>query len=583
MAQETTWRARRAALFDRLTARRIGRLPETALLAEPEPRTIGLFARGRQLVSGDFLFSGHLVEAPGRSIWDVPEGNAMIEAEVQGCTWLDDLAALGDGKARERAQAWVADWIARYGSGRGAGWTPGLTGRRVMRWVGHAGLLTRGLEAPARAVFLQSLARQARFLSRRAAAAPEGLPRFEAAAALVHAGLYLQGFEAEIEPGLNLLNAAARGWIDAEGAIPSRNPEELMEIFALLIRVQQVLAEQGRPTPSDILGGIERAAPTLRLLRHADGALARFQGGGRGAEGRLDQALAASGIKATRQSSPRMGYARLTAGRTTVIADAAPPPAGAASADAHASTLSFELTSGRRPLIVNCGSGRSFGTEWRRAGRATPSHSTLGIEGYSSSRLAAPRRRKLGEVEYLADVPSRVIIETNELRDAHRLELAHNGYQPTHGLTHARRLDLRGDGRALMGEDMLTTMNDADVARFLRVQEGLSPPGIPFGIHFHLHPDVDASLDMGGSAVSLALKSGEIWVFRHDGTVEMTLAPTVYLENGRLKPRAALQVVLSGRAMSYATRIRWSLAKAQETPVSVRDLAQDRPADSDEA
>ena len=37
------------------------------------------------------------------------------------------------------------------------------------------------------------------------------------------------------------------------------------------------------------------------------------------------------------------------------------------------------------------------------------------------------------------------------------------------------------------------------------------------------------------------------------------------------------QIVLSGRAMDYATRIRWSLAKAQDTPISIRDLNRDDP------
>jgi hypothetical protein len=51
----------------------------------------------------------------------------------------------------------------------------------------------------------------------------------------------------------------------------------------------------------------------------------------------------------------------------------------------------------------------------------------------------------------------------------------------------------------------------------------------------------------------------------------------VFLEKGRLKPRAAKQVVLSGVALDYATRIRWSLAKAQDTPVGLRDLVMDEP------
>jgi hypothetical protein len=66
-------------------------------------------------------------------------------------------------------------------------------------------------------------------------------------------------------------------------------------------------------------------------------------------------------------------------------------------------------------------------------------------------------------------------------------------------------------------------------------------------------------------------------VFRHDGAGEMRLEPSVYLENGRLRPRATQQVVLSGRAMSYATRIRWSLSKAQDTPTALRDVKENQP------
>ncbi len=99
--------------------------------------------------------------------------------------------------------------------------------------------------------------------------------------------------------------------------------------------------------------------------------------------------------------------------------------------------------------------------------------------------------------------------------------------------------------------------------------------GVPYDIRFHLHPDVDASVDMGGSAVSLALKSGEIWIFRLDGATKMSVEASVYLEKLRLKPRATKQIVLSGSVMQYASRVRWSLSKAQDTPISIRDLATD--------
>ncbi|MDG4951594.1 hypothetical protein NLM59_11750, partial [Weeksellaceae bacterium KMM 9724] len=71
---------------------------------------IGLFARGRQLVAGNFLFAGQLVEDAEASIWALGVRNPRILEEIHGFAWLDDLAAVGDLPARDRAQAWTWDW-----------------------------------------------------------------------------------------------------------------------------------------------------------------------------------------------------------------------------------------------------------------------------------------------------------------------------------------------------------------------------------------------------------------------------------------------------------------------------------------
>jgi uncharacterized heparinase superfamily protein len=226
-------------------------------------------------------------------------------------------------------------------------------------------------------------------------------------------------------------------------------------------------------------------------------------------------------------------------------------------------------------VVVNCGSGASFGLEWRRAGRATPSHSALALGGYSNARLDTPDRDT--GVEALIDGPDHVPVEISIATDGTSFQGGHNGYIHSHGLTHARSLDLTLDGRGLAGEDMLLAMEDADKRQFDRAMDVNQLNGVRFDIRFHLHPDIDATVDLGGAAISMALKSGEIWVFRHDGTHDLALEPGVYLETTRLKPRAAQQIVLSGLAFDYATRIRWSLSKAQETAIGVRDLQIDDP------
>lgn len=576
MSSADTFASRGTRALNRVYARLARRQKAaTGFVSQPEPRTIGSFARGRQLVGGNLLFAGTLIEAADISLWDIAAPDLAYDADRHGFGWLDDLAAVGDATARTTAQDWLMGWIERYDGGAGPGWTPDLTGRRVVRWINHAIFLLRGQDKDASDRFYRALARQTWFLNKRWQGASPGLPRFEALTGLIFAGLSLEGMEALAEPAVRAMARECRDQIDDQGGLPTRNAEELLEVFTLLTWAAAALHESGRSTPQDHIQAIERIAPTLRTLRHSDGGLARFHGGGRGLEGRLDHALAASQIKIRHADGLSMGYARLSAGRTSIVVDASVPPAGTASYNAHASTLAFELTSGRRPLVVNCGSGASFGLEWRRAGRATPSHSVLCLDGFSSARLGEPERGTGREM--LVDGPTHVPIEMSQAPDAVRFQGGHDGYGATHGLTLARTLELTFDGRGLAGEDMLLAMDDVAKRRFDKCLDATRLAGIGFDIRFHLHPDVDAAVDLGGAAVSMALKSGEIWVFRHDGVQDLSLQASVYLETGRLKPRATKQIVLSGRAMEYATRVRWSLSKAQDTAVAVRDLNRDDP------
>ncbi len=552
-----------AQAMNRLAVRREARAaPAMGFVQQPEPRTIGMFARGRQLMSGHFLMAGRLIEAPATSLWTLAAHDPAFASEAHGFGWLDDLAAVGDGAARARAQDWTWDWIARYGRGRGPGWTPDVTGRRLIRWINHAIFLLNGRSPQQSQAFFAALSVQVEFAARRWPAARPGLPRFEALTGLIYAGLALKGLNHHAGAAITALAADCATEIDTQGGIRTRNPEELLEVLTLLTWAAQALTEAGRSLPAPHAAAIARIAPCLRSLRHADGGLARFHGGGRGMEGRLDLALAASGVKVA-GTGPAMGYLRLAAGRTTVIIDAADPPGGAAGPSAHASTLAFELTSGRRPLIVSCGSGVPFGQVWARAGRATVSHSVLALEGYSSSRLGRGQADALVERAHV--VMARPTGSTGYV-------LAHDGWLRTHGLTQTRELTLSPDGRRLTGVDTLAAETDAGVEMLTRVLVRRRGDPLQFHLRFHLHPDVEAALDLGGTAVSMVLRSGEVWVFRLADASELGIETSVYLEKGRLKPRSAQQIAVSGTLTGAEARIGWTLAKAQDTPLAIRDL-----------
>ncbi|MFD2101969.1 heparinase II/III family protein [Tabrizicola soli] len=551
--------ADRLAVLAALRAR-----PASGFAVQPEPRSVGSVTRGERLVAGEVFLAGHLVAAPGVPLWDIAAPDADFSAAAQGFGWLDDLAALGTKPARRQAQDWTWHWIARHGAGQGAGWTPELTGRRILRWLHHAALLLAGRDRAQAGGLYRALSRQAAYLARRWKAAPAGLPRIEALVGLVHAGVLLAGMQRLIGPATAALAAACEAEIDAEGGIASRNPEELSELLTLLAWTAGVLTEGAHPVPAALSAAIRRIAPTLRVLRHADGGLARFHGGGAGAEGRLDQALALAGVRAGASAPIAMGFARLSGRRTTVIVDASAPPGGRAARRAHASTAAFELTSGRRPVVVSCGAGEAFGPAWRQAARATQSHSVLAMEGASSSRLGA------GE-----DLAERAVVTACRITpglEGTDLYLAHDGWLASHGLTASRSLTLSHDGRRLSGVDSLTALTHEARRRFEELMTATAMTGAGFAIRFHLHPEVEAELDLAEAAVTLHLRSGEVWIFRFTGPVALGLEPSAYLEAGRSQPWPCAQIVLHGNARGFETRIGWTLAKAKDTPLAIRDL-----------
>ena len=572
MSGKTSASVRLTRLADRYAAFAARRAkPAAGFISQPEPRSIGLYARGKQMMAGNILLAGHLAEAPNAFLWDIHAPDPAFQAEAQGFSWLDDLAALGTPVARARAQDWTWGWIARHGSGAGVGWSPDLTGRRIIRWIHHATLLLSGKDKVETTAYYRSLSRQSDYLARRWQAAAPGLPRFEALTGLVYAGISLMGMEKLVPAATAALAADCKTGIDSAGGLLTRNPEELLEVLTLLTWTARALTEAARPVPAEIVDAIARIAQSLRALRHADGELARFQGGGKGLDGRLDQALAAAGLRTTPTPAVAMGFARMSGRRTSVIVDAAAPPGGQAMAAAHASTAAFELTSGRRALIVSCGSGVPFGAAWRQAGRATQSHSVLAMDKVSSSRFS--KWAALNLTDRASVTATRLGVGNGETE----LYLAHDGWLASHGLIASRTLTLSADGRRLTGVEALTALTPEARRRFEEMMTASQLDGAGYTVRFHLHPEVDAALDMGGSAVSMALRSGEVWVLRHSSPAKLSLQPSVYLEKGRLKPRPAIQIVLSGHALGFETRIDWTLAKAQDTPLAIRDFESGDP------
>ena len=557
MAKASAAGASRPARGDRIAARlaAFGGAPK-AVVTSPEPLWTGDAAAARRLAAGLFLFGGALVEAdPDASPWRQSPPTRAWEEALHGFDWLDDMAAASDPETRERLKTWLFDWIDRYGGGSGPGWRPEVAGRRLTRWICHAPVILTGVGKARSAAFFRAVGRQTRYLHRRWRSAPQGLPRFQAAAGLVYAGLALEGTRSAVmREGIAALGRESELSVGDDGGLPARNPEHLVHVFSILVWARQSLEDAGVEAHPDHIAAIPRLAAAIRALRHGDGRMARFHGGAGCDPERIDKALSVSGVRPSGRIFETMGFHRIASGRTVVFFDGGAPPKGDAAATMHASAFCFEASIGRRQMIVSCGPGARFGEAWRRASRATAAHSGLTVGDMSSSRLVR------GE-ELIGGIGSIRCVREEDASAVH-LFAEHDGYLKTHGLTHHRRISLSADGGDLRGEDRVVADGPGPRALFDQAAGRQDKFFVPFTLRFHLHPDVDAAVFLAGGAVRLKTPDGDVWVMRQLGG-ELVIEDSVYLDEARLTPRATKQIVVRAEAREYRGEVKWAFRRAE--------------------
>jgi len=290
----------------------------------------------------------------------------------------------------------------------------------------------------------------------------------------------------------------------------------------------------------------------LRFFRHGDGTFAHFNGMGPTPADSLATALAYDDARGSPvANAPHSGYQRLEAGGTVMIADTGRPPPISVSSDAHAGSLSFELSSGRNRLVINCGTPESNRDSWRTAARQTAAHSTAAIEDTSSCRFVGD-----GAVTRLCGTPviegpAEIGVDRFEHEGAQIVRASHDGYRRRFGLVHQRAWRLSLDGRRLDGEDVFQPASEE--------AQGGSRAG-SFTIRFHLHPSVTASRISDGPMVLLALPGGERWVFSAPNA-EVEIEESVFLAASG-GPRRCEQIVVTGQIQTMP-RLVWTFMRAE--------------------
>lgn len=506
---------------------------------------------GQRLLSGALAAcgeTGSIAPSDQDPAWQRASASDLWLAALNGFAWLRDLRDCGDPAGAALAVRLVDDWIEREGRWSAATWRRDVLANRIVEWIRHYDWLATAADPAFAGRFVHSLARQRLHLKR---LSRTGLVGHEAVAvlkAVIFADLAFlregKGYEKSLEQAVSRLGRFVKRYVLHDGVVAERAPHLQIVVLRHLLDVRAALASAEHKFPAELGAAIDRLAPMLRFFRHGDGGLALFNGTWEGDRAMIDLALARSG---SGEGAPAMalasGFQRLAAGTSLVIADTGSPPGRGMDGQAHAGTLSFEMSAAHERLIVNCGVFPGAPSEWRRFMRFTAAHSTAVVDDTNSSEITDH-----GALEYRA---GNVLVDRAEDQGAQWLDMSHDGYRSLFGIIHRRRLWLSPDGGDLRGEDMFTGPEGRLV----------TSPDKRFIVRFHLHPAVKATLAQSGQAVLMRLPSGRGWRLRASGA-GIGLAESIYLgEEGR--QRRTEQIVLVGQIPAEGAAVKWALTRME--------------------
>ena len=328
------------------------RPPERLLIAPQDIRTSDP-TLAADIYAGYFAFGGKIVNAHGRSPFELePRTDAWARA-LSSFSWLRHLRAADTAIAKANARALVEDFLAASGkpTSHSPAWETRTAARRLLAWLSQSPIILFGADRVFYRRFMKGIGRTQQFLERKLAEGVSGEDRLLVAIALVELGLCAEGAGKLLQRSGKLLADELQRQILPDGGHISRNPQMLIDLLLDLLPLRQAYAARGVQPPPQLLNAIDRMMPMLRLFRHGDGALALFNGMGVTPPEQLATVLAYDDTRARAlTNAPHSGYQRFEMQDALVIADAGRPPPPVFSTRAHAGCASFEFSVGRASL-----------------------------------------------------------------------------------------------------------------------------------------------------------------------------------------------------------------------------------------
>jgi len=528
-------------------------IPEQLVIAPQDLRTTDSIM-SEYFAQGQFNLGGHSMTLKvGESPFDAPPIHPQWYRELHQFGWLRHFRNEDFSSKENFAQVLIKQWSAKNKAvTSNLEWDVDVASLRLIAWLCHSITILKNADPEFHDDFMRITGIHIRYLHRHATTTRNDLTRLYAHLALVYAALCRETIPSNLSSIENRLSQELERQIRSDGIHLDRNPATVLELLALLLPLREAYAGRGKEAPQALLFALAKLFLGVQFFRLGDGNLARFNGSG---ITEIDLLTTVTRYDA-RNNEPILrasesGYERLEMGDAILIMDVGAAPAGPLSETCNAGCLSFEFSSGNECIIINAGAPIDPAQFKNSVWRKSTSHSTTVMNETSSCKFdTSIRNTDTHSGQFIAN-KLRVDVQREDAETSHTITAAHLGYVREFGARHERKIELSNAGKKLYGVEWFSAPDKGDLR--YSTKDAVNA-------HFHLHPDVSASMSDDREHCILTLRSGKKWDFSAEGFT-IRLEDSTYFAN-HSGPRKSSQIVVSAK-ISNTPEIKWVLEAIQ--------------------
>jgi len=478
------------------------------------------------------------------NVWKITNLEEDKTKKLHNFCWLP---ALNIKTEKELGCLIIDQWINNFSNYNEKYWALDVVTMRLIYWISSYEIIFKNSDLIFRSKVINNIVKQTKHLFKNISLVSSGVDKIRSLAALILVGNSFEQYEEYTQYGLKNLEDELGNFINKDGFVKSKNPEDLFWTLYFLVLIKEWLILSRKQTPAFINIYINSLGICFKFLRFSNGDLPLFNGANHINTEKFYEFLESRGYEFEGMENIFCGYAKIKSKKIELFMDANNPSSMLHSRNYQAGPLSFELASNGIKFICNSGSGKNLGEELSYLSSSTAAHSTVTINDTSSCifQKNALIRKYFGNS--LIEKHNIVKKEFKNDKEFIQCIVAHDGYEKRFKILHERQITLFKLKNHIEGIDSLKCKD-------------LENKNLSFSVRFHIHPDIRITKTMGND-ILLSSNEGEGWIFRSP-QIPTKIEKNLYFGNSDNIKESSF-ILLEGNIENENTNIIWHLEKAK--------------------